>query len=123
MSDVIAGVDLSGENNPVASILIDLAQRDTMNRSARFAETVIATLPAVTVVQPVKPHRSAGFAVLKAPDVPAVLIELGYLTNAKDESEMATEAWRNRVANAISWAIDTHFTGESRALPRQAANP
>ena len=123
MSDVIAGVDLSGENNPVASILIDLAQRDTMNRSVRFAETVISALPAVTAVQPVKPHRSAGFAVLKAPDVPAVLIELGYLTNAKDESEMATEAWRSRVANAISGAIDAHFTGETRALPRQAANP
>jgi len=72
MSDIIAGVDLSGENNPVASILIDLAQRDTLNRSARFAETVISALPAVTAVQPASPHRSAGFAVLKAPDVPAV---------------------------------------------------
>ena len=123
MSDVIAGVDLSGENNPVASILIDLAQRDTMNRSVRFAETVVSGLPAVTSVQPVKPHRSAGFAVLKAPDVPAVLIELGYLTNAKDESEMVTEAWRNRVANAIARAVDAHFTGETKELPRQAANP
>jgi N-acetylmuramoyl-L-alanine amidase len=123
MSDIIAGVDLSGENNPVASILIDLAQRDTMNRSVRFAETVVSTLPAVTSVQAIKPHRSAGFAVLKAPDVPAVLIELGYLTNSKDESEMVTEAWRSRIAKAISAAIDAHFTGETRELPRQAANP
>jgi N-acetylmuramoyl-L-alanine amidase len=123
MSDVIAGVDLSGENNPVASILIDLAQRDTMNRSVRFAETVISTLPGVTAIQPASPHRSAGFAVLKAPDVPAVLIEMGYLTNTKDESEMVTEAWRNRIANAISGAIDAHFTSETRELPRQAANP
>ena len=123
MSDVIAGVDLTGENNPVASILIDLAQRDTMNRSVRFAETVIGALPAVTMVQLSSPHRSAGFAVLKAPDVPAVLIELGYLTNGKDESEMATEAWRNRVSRAISGAIDAHFSRGTGLLPRQVANP
>ena len=109
MSDVIAGVDLSGENNPVASILIDLAQRDTMNRSLRFAETVIADLPAATSVQPVKPHRSAGFAVLKAPDIPSALIELGYLTNTQDENEMRTEAWRVRVAKSIADAIEGHF--------------
>jgi N-acetylmuramoyl-L-alanine amidase len=123
MSDIIAGVDLSGDNNPVASILIDLAQRDTMNRSVRFAETVVGALPAATAVQTASPHRSAGFAVLKAPDVPAVLIELGYLTNAKDESVMATEAWRNRVARSISGAIDAHFAGDNGLLPRQAANP
>jgi len=120
MSDIIAGVDLTGENSPVASILIDLAQRDTMNRSVRFAETVIASLPAATQLRPLFPHRSAGFAVLKGPDIPAVLIELGYLTNAKDESEMATEAWRNRVARAISSAIDTHFAGEIGLGLRQA---
>jgi N-acetylmuramoyl-L-alanine amidase len=123
MSDVIAGVDLTGENNPVASILIDLAQRDTMNRSVRFAETVLGTLPAVTSIQPLSPHRAAGFAVLKAPDVPAVLIELGYLTNSKDESEMTTEAWRNRVAGAISAAVDAHFGNGAANLPQQAANP
>jgi N-acetylmuramoyl-L-alanine amidase len=123
MSDVIAGVDLTGENNPVASILIDLAQRDTMNRSVRFAETVLGTLPAVTSIQPLSPHRSAGFAVLKAPDVPAVLIELGYLTNTKDEGEMTTQAWRTRVAGAISAAIDAHFGNAPANLPQQAANP
>jgi len=120
MSDIIAGVDLTGENSPVASILIDLAQRDTMNRSVRFAETVIGSLPAATQLLPLFPHRSAGFAVLKGPDIPAVLIELGYLTNAKDESEMATEAWRNRVARAISSAVDTHFAAEIGLGLRQA---
>jgi N-acetylmuramoyl-L-alanine amidase len=123
MSDVIAGVDLTGENNPVASILIDLAQRDTMNRSVRFAETVLGTLPAVTSIQPLSPHRAAGFAVLKAPDVPAVLIELGYLTNSKDEGEMTTQAWRNRVSGAISAAVDAHFGNAAVNLPQQAANP
>jgi N-acetylmuramoyl-L-alanine amidase len=120
MSDIIAGVDLTGENSPVASILIDLAQRDTMNRSVRFAETVVGSLPAATMLLPLFPHRSAGFAVLKGPDIPAVLIELGYLTNVRDEAEMATEAWRNRVARALSSAIDTHFAGEIGLDLRQA---
>jgi N-acetylmuramoyl-L-alanine amidase len=123
MSDVIAGVDLSGDNNPVASILIDLAQRDTMNRSLRFAETVIAGLPAVTSVQAVKPHRSAGFAVLKAPDIPSALIELGYLTNVKDESEMVTEAWRAKVAKNIAAAIEAHFGDRAGSGNRQASVP
>ncbi len=123
MSDAIAGVDLAGENNPVASILIDLTQRGTMNRSARFAETVIGALPAATPLLPAFPHRSAGFAVLKAPDVPAVLIELGYLTNPKDESEMATQAWRSRVAHAVALAIDAHFSAETGFGPRTASRP
>jgi len=120
MSDIIAGVDLTGENSPVASILIDLAQRDTMNRSVRFAETVVGALPTATMLLPLFPHRSAGFAVLKGPDIPAVLIELGYLTNPKDEAEMATEAWRNGVARAISSAVDTHFAPEIAPALREA---
>jgi N-acetylmuramoyl-L-alanine amidase len=123
MSDVIAGVDLTGENSPVATILIDLAQRETMNRSARFAETILSLLPTATMVRPTSPHRAAGFAVLKAPDVPAVLIELGYLTNTKDESEMATETWRARVAQALTSAIDVHFAAGGGLSARQAANP
>ncbi len=60
-SDVIAGVDLSGENSPVASILIDLAQRDTMNRSSRFAETAVTQLSQATDILPREPHRAAAF--------------------------------------------------------------
>ena len=123
MSDVIAGVDLSGENSPVASILIDLAQRDTMNRSARFAETVVSALPVATAVSSANPHRSAGFAVLKAPDIPSALIELGYLSNAKDEGEMSTGSWRGRVAQAVARAIDRHFSNENGNLGRKASNP
>ena len=123
MSDVIAGIDLSREDNPVASILIDLAQRDTMNRSVRFAETVLANLSQTTYVRPTSPRRSAGFAVLKAPDVPAVLIELGYLTNQSDESAMATQAWRSQVAGSISAAIDGFFGFNGANETVQAAIP
>jgi N-acetylmuramoyl-L-alanine amidase len=123
MSDAIAGVDLIGENSPVASILIDLAQRDTMNRSVRFAENVLGALPAATTVRPTSPHRSAGFAVLKAPDVPSVLVELGYLTNTDDERVMISQTWRMHVAQAIAGAIDAHFGAPATLMNRQAANP
>jgi N-acetylmuramoyl-L-alanine amidase len=116
-SDVIAGVDLSGENSPVASILIDLAQRDTMNRSSRFAETVVGQLPQATDVLPREPHRAAAFVVLKAPDVPAVLIELGYLSNAHDCAQMDTAEWRDATAQAIAGAVDRNFGQGGQPVP------
>jgi N-acetylmuramoyl-L-alanine amidase len=115
-SDVIAGVDLSGENSPVASILIDLAQRDTMNRSSRFAETAVTQLSQATDILPREPHRAAAFAVLKAPDVPAVLIELGYLSNAHDCAQMDTTEWREATAQAIAGAVERNF-GQTQPVP------
>ncbi len=121
-SDIIAGVDLSGENSPVASILVALAQRDTMNRSSRFAEMAVSELSRATDILPREPHRSAGFAVLKAPDVPAVLIELGYLSNSHDDGQMTTERWRDAVASAIAGAVDRNFaSGPSPAPPGETA--
>lgn len=108
-SDVIAGVDLAGQDDSVSHILIDLAQRDTMNRSSRFAQTAVQSLSRATDILARQPHRSAAFVVLKAPDVPAVLIELGYLSNPADAAQMARAAWRASVANAIAGAVDRHF--------------
>jgi len=108
-SDVIAGVDLSGENNPVAPILINLAQRDTRNRSSEFATNALKELGQVTDLLARSPHRSASLAVLVAPDVPAVLIELGYLSNSQDAAQMNTDSWRTRVADAIANAVDAQF--------------
>ena len=119
-SDVIAGVDLSGDNSAVAPILIDLAQRDTMNKSSRFAETVVADLSRATDILPRRPHRSGALVVLKAPDIPAVLIELGYLSNVHDEDQMKTDTWRDRVANAIATAVDSHFSAGVVATPKAA---
>jgi N-acetylmuramoyl-L-alanine amidase len=115
-SDVIAGVDLSGQSTPVASILIDLAQHETMNRSARFAFSLVTELAHATDILAKTPHRSAGFFVLKAPDVPSVLVELGYLSNAGDCAQMATERWRDGVAAAIANAVDRQFRPERPEL-------
>lgn len=123
-SDIIAGVDLTGDNSSVASILIDLAQRDTMNKSSRFAEVVLSKLKNATDILPREPHRSAAFVVLKSPDVPAVLIELGYLSNARDCARMGTDAWRSGVASSIADAVDGHFEPVTAAAgPSQSASP
>lgn len=116
-SDVIAGVDLGGENSAVAPILIDLEQRDTMNKSSRFAQLIVNALSRATDILPRQPHRSAAFAVLKAPDVPSVLIELGYLSNASDAEQMNTAQWRNGVADAIAAAVERHFAPASAPVP------
>lgn len=108
-ADIIAGVDLSAENKDVASILIDLAQRETMNRSAALAHDLVAELGREIQMLPNRPHRFAGFAVLKAPDVPSALIELGYLSNKHDESLLARPQHRTKIAVAIVRAIDHHF--------------
>jgi N-acetylmuramoyl-L-alanine amidase len=112
-SDIIAGVDLSGDNNPVAPILINLAQRDTRNKSSEFATNALKSISQVTGLLARSPHRSASLAVLVAPDVPAVLIELGYLSNKGDAAQMNTEAWRSRVADAIADAVDAQFAPSS----------
>ncbi len=116
-SDVIAGVDLGGGNSTVAPILIDLAQRDTMNRSSRFAEGAVPVLAHATSILAKQPHRSAAFVVLKAPDVPSVLIELGYLSNSGDADEMNNARWRDRVAQALAGAIDRYFGPATAADP------
>jgi N-acetylmuramoyl-L-alanine amidase len=121
-SDKLAGVDLGGENSSVAPILIDLAQRDTMNKSSRFSEIVLSEVARsqATDILPRQPHRSAAFAVLKAADMPAVLIEMGFLSNAGDASQMQTEGWRARVAAAIAAAVDRQFMTAAEAGPATA---
>jgi hypothetical protein len=98
-SDIIAGVDLTKEADIVTSILIDLAQRETKNSSAKFAQILVPELQTVGSLTH-KTHRFAGFRVLKAPDVPSVLIEVGYLSNDTDESSMRSTRWRRSMAGA-----------------------
>jgi N-acetylmuramoyl-L-alanine amidase len=118
-ADKLSGVDLSGDKSAVAPILIDLAQRDTMNKSSHFAELVISELRNATDILPRQPHRSGALVVLKAPDVPSALIELGYLSNADDVSQMQSDGWRARVARAIAAAVDRQFMTTADARTTQ----
>jgi N-acetylmuramoyl-L-alanine amidase len=117
-ADKLSGVDLSGDKSAVAPILIDLAQRDTMNKSSHFAELAISELRSTTDILPRQPHRSGALVVLKAPDVPSALIELGYLSNAEDVSQMQSDGWRARVARAVAAAVDRQFMTTADAATR-----
>ena len=107
-SDVLAGVDLSNEPSDVASILFDLAQRETKTFSVRFARDVVGQLRDTARLYK-HPIKSAGFVVLKDPDVPSVLIELGYLSSAADRKNLISASWRSKTAGALAEAVDAFF--------------
>lgn len=118
-SDFIGGIDLGEDlDEEVSGILMDLALRETKNHSIYFARRVVKSLGPVTPLNS-RPVRSAGFKVLKAPDVPSVLLELGYLSNRHDEKNLVSAKWRHKAANAVSDAIDAFFSPEVAA--RQSA--
>ena len=108
-ADVIAGVDLKSEPDDVAGILIDLAERETKSFSAQFARKLLGEMKTVTRVHK-SPLKSAGFRVLRAPDVPSVLVELGYVSNRQDRQSLLSDNWRNRTADSMAQAIDGYFS-------------
>jgi len=104
-ADAIGGVDLGEEPTDVADILIDLAQRETRTFSNRFARLLMGEMK-TTVRMHKRPLKSAGFRVLKAPDVPSVLVELGYVSNKSDLEHLVSESWRSKTVGAMAQAID-----------------
>ncbi len=114
-ADIVAGIDLTQQEPEVTNILIDLAQRRTMNYSARLAGYVVKEMERETKLLG-RPHRFAGFAVLKAPDVPSVLVELGFLSNREDNRRLNDPAFRRKVATGLTRAIDRYFQGVQSAF-------
>src|SRR5947209_2814465 len=108
-ADAIAGVNLSTEPEEVAGLLVDLAQRATKNFSHHFARTLVSQLKSATRLHP-HSLKSAGFKVLKAPDVPSVLVELGYVSNKQDLKLMTSDGWRTRTSEAVAHAVNTFFS-------------
>jgi N-acetylmuramoyl-L-alanine amidase len=104
-ADAIAGVNLTEEPTEVADILIDLAQRETRTFSNRFARLLMGEMK-TSVRMHKHPLKSAGFRVLKAPDVPSVLVELGYVSNKSDLEHLVSESWRSRTVTSMAQAID-----------------
>jgi N-acetylmuramoyl-L-alanine amidase len=107
-ADILAGYNLSKQPDDVANILFNLAQRDTMNASTLFARTLVGALKNSARMHK-SPLKSAGFVVLRSPDVPSVLLELGYLSSPEDLRQMTSEAWREKVSVAAVAAIDKFF--------------
>ena len=108
-ADVIAGVDLKDQPDDVAGILIDLAQRETKTFSVQFASKLVGIMKQTTRLHK-DPLKSAGFRVLRAPDVPSVLVELGYVSNKEDLQSLSSDSWRDRTANVMASAIDGFFS-------------
>ena len=108
-ADVIAGVDLTSEPDDVANILVDLAQRETKTFSMQFARTVVDELKTTARLHK-QPLKSAGFKVLLAPDVPSVLVELGYMSTKDDLRQLTSAIWRDKTAQALAQAVDSFFT-------------
>lgn len=104
----IMDVDLSEQSDPVGDILVDLAQRKTATQSDQFAELLLTQLSKSTQLIG-NSHRRAGYFVLLAPDVPAVLLELGFLSNAEDEALLNKRAHRKKVLSSVTKAINLHF--------------
>jgi N-acetylmuramoyl-L-alanine amidase len=110
-ADIIGGIDLETENKEVTDILIDLAQRESKNHAVMFSKKALSRLKPQTLLTG-KPIRSAGFVVLKAPDVPSVLVELGYLSSRQDEALLTSAAWHEKIAQAFLAAIDGYFSAD-----------
>jgi len=107
-ADVINGIDLSRESNDVSSILIDLAQRETLNTSSTFAFELQRELSPLISLKP-NFHKFAGLMVLKAPDVPSVLLETGYISNDDDLALLTSEEYRHKIALGVRRAVEAHF--------------
>jgi N-acetylmuramoyl-L-alanine amidase len=108
-ADVIAGVDLKDQPDDVAGILIDLAQRETKTFSVQFARKLVGAMKRTTRLHK-EPIKSAGFRVLRAPDVPSVLVELGYVSNKEDLQSLLSDKWRDHTADSMASAIDGYFS-------------
>jgi len=107
-ADVIGGMDLSDASKDVANILIDLAERETRAKSTQFADLAVKNLGREVKLLS-NTHRFAGFAVLKAPDIPSVLIEVGFLTSPREEHLLQSQTYQGKVVRGIVKAIDSYF--------------
>lgn len=108
-ADLLGGIDLNVEDEQVAYILGDFLMTDTMNQSKYFANTLVSKLNASGIDTLQNPHRYAGFAVLKAPDIPSVLIEAGFMSNLAESNLLNQKQHRKKLASAILKGINAYF--------------
>lgn len=112
-ADIMAGLDLDIEDEQVAFILGDFIMNETTNQSKFFANTLVSKLQKQGIKTLQNPHRYAGFAVLKAPDIPSILIEAGFMSNKQEARLLGTKTHRAKIAKAIVNGIDTFFTSQN----------
>lgn len=108
-ADLIAGIELEVEDEAVMDILIDIARRDTQNQSKFFANTLVSSFKSSGIKTLKTTHRFANFAVLKAPEIPSVLVEAGFMSNKAEANRLNTGAHRKKIANSLKKGIDSYF--------------
>jgi N-acetylmuramoyl-L-alanine amidase len=113
--DLLAGIDLSGQDDLVAEVLMDMARTETAPRTDRLADAVVAAIKAAELRMHRQPRQSAGFSVLKSPDIPSVLLEVGFLSSSRDLTRISDPKWRARMAEAILKGI-LEWSEEDAAL-------
>lgn len=109
-SDVLSGVDLTGTDDLIANVLLDLVRQETVPRTERLAKAMVLGMQGTITELNNKPYRQAGFSVLKAADIPSVLIEVGFMSSERDLDNLRDPEWRARVADGIrdglqAWVI------------------
>ena len=109
-ADLISGIDLTHEDKDVANILLDLVQRDTLNQANFFAESLVKAFKNSNIRTLENPHRSAGFAVLKAPDIPSILVEAGFLSNRHDAKLLTQKDHQLKIANTIAKGVEQYLS-------------
>jgi N-acetylmuramoyl-L-alanine amidase len=112
---VVSGMRLSDQPDNVAQTLVAMSQRGTVNDSRRLADTVVATFARNGVRLLPRTHRQAGFAVLTSPDIPAALVELGYLSNSQDEKLLTVRQHQLALARALRASVDAFFGATRKA--------
>ncbi|MDX2104724.1 MAG: N-acetylmuramoyl-L-alanine amidase [Alphaproteobacteria bacterium] len=106
--DRLAGIDLTKHSRQVRNILVDLMHRDTANASNRMAQSLLDSFaPPFSPIQ--RPHRQANFAVLRAPDIPSILVEMGFISNAEDERALQQRSTQTRISERLVLAVDGFF--------------
>ena len=111
-ADSVNGVKLAGTSDVVSNILVDLAQRRTSEESATFASLILREGKGILELNP-DPRRSADFVVLRAPDVPSVLYESGFISNAADAARLSSPAGQQRFARVMARAIRIYFVRQA----------
>jgi len=111
--NAVAGMRLSSQSDTVAKTLVAMAQRGTVNDSNRFADTIVSTFGGSGIRLLPRSHREAGFAVLTSPDIPAALVELGYLSNRSDEKLLTVPQHQMALGRALRASVDAYFTASA----------
>ncbi len=107
-ADIIDGMDFSDNSPEINDVLISLSQNDSRNKSSKFAAYVVNDIKH-SIKTVTNPHKFAGFAVLKAPDIPSVLVEMGYVSNYTEETNLRTPAYRKKIVESIGRAVTSYF--------------